>query len=243
MQSLSHLHLEDYEVLDCEPIHDIKGHLHNILPELTHLLQEPLKKECKLILQTTIPKQNVSGAVLRTAAIKLLLKLLKSKADKLVIFLVQTIVRVSEIIYMRESKRCPKTVLRLYDCTWLHHGLCNELLHSPKCQTPTHLFGIYLHALTVHAAIQYQTMSLLSVNAESQESFFSQAKRVSLSSTNRKTKNVLPTIHLSIQARQKMDDHKPLPTKREGIVKSVSSKLHHNIREPILLIKALLANT
>ncbi len=128
MQSLSNINLGEYEVLDCEPLH---GHLHNLLPEIPPLLQEPLKKECEQILQSTIPKQSVSGAVLRSAAIKSLLKLLKSKVDKRLLALVETIVRISEIIYMREY------------CTWLHHELCNELLSSPKFQTLNHLFGIY----------------------------------------------------------------------------------------------------
>ncbi len=37
-QPLSDLNLEDYTVLDSEPLHDLKGHLHNILVELPHIL-------------------------------------------------------------------------------------------------------------------------------------------------------------------------------------------------------------
>ncbi len=33
-QSLPDLNLSKYEILDCEPLHDIKGHLANILPEI-----------------------------------------------------------------------------------------------------------------------------------------------------------------------------------------------------------------
>ena len=65
----------------------------------------------------------------------------------------------------------------------------------------------------------------LSVNAESQERLFSQAKQISLKATNRKPDNVLPTILVSIQARQKLGDHKPLSIKQESIVRSVSTKL------------------
>ncbi len=45
--------------------------------------------------------------------------------------------------------------------------------------------------------LQYEVMSLSSVNAEGQERLFSQAKRISLRATNRKTENVLPTILLA----------------------------------------------
>ena len=219
IQSLSELNLSQYEILDCEPLHDIKGHLSNILPEIPHLLPEPLKSECQQILDTTLTQNR---AILRVAAIKFHLKLIKSKANKDVKQLVETIVRISEILYMPDLKRCPKTVLRLYNLTWLHHELCRELIHSPKTQTVTHLFGIYLHALTVHAPVQNHIMSLLSVNAESQERLFSQIKRISLRTTNRKVDNVLPTIMLCVQARQKIEDSKPLSTKQEGTVTTVS---------------------
>lgn len=68
-------------------------------------------------------------------------------------------------------------------------------------------------------------MSLSSVNAESQEHLFSQAKRISLRATNRKTDHVLPMILVSIQARQKMGDYKSATKEQESIVRSASSKL------------------
>ena len=76
-QALSQINLQEYEILDCEPLHDLKGHLLNLLPEVPNLLPQPLKTECQQILDCTLTKQKVSGAVLRTAAINLLLKLLK----------------------------------------------------------------------------------------------------------------------------------------------------------------------
>ena len=68
-QPLSMLNLQKYEVIDCEPLHDMKGHLYNLLPEIPHLLDSPLNQECQHLLDTTLPKQKVSGAFLRVAAI------------------------------------------------------------------------------------------------------------------------------------------------------------------------------
>ena len=61
-----------------QPVADpsLKGHLHNLLPQIPHLLPPHVKQQCQRLLDTTIPKQTVSGAVLRTAPIKLFLKLL-----------------------------------------------------------------------------------------------------------------------------------------------------------------------
>lgn len=134
-QPLSALNLQNYEVIDCEPLHDLKGHLYNLLSEIPYLLPEPLKSEYIQVLNTTVPKQNASGAVLRTAAIKLLMKLLSSTADATIVTLLETIVRISHLLYMPESRRNPKMVLRLYNCTWLHHELCKQLFSDFKTQT------------------------------------------------------------------------------------------------------------
>jgi len=36
---LSSLHLEDYNVLDCEPLHALKGHFANLFAELPYILE------------------------------------------------------------------------------------------------------------------------------------------------------------------------------------------------------------
>ena len=64
-QSLSTLNLSKYEILDCEPLQDIKGHLYNLLPELPQLLPSCMSSECQQLLDTTLPKQKVSGAFLK----------------------------------------------------------------------------------------------------------------------------------------------------------------------------------
>jgi len=40
-QSLDSLNLSRYEVLDCEPLHDLKGHIRNLLAEIPYLLPLP----------------------------------------------------------------------------------------------------------------------------------------------------------------------------------------------------------
>lgn len=69
-QSLGSLNLSRYEVLDCEPLHDLKGHVRNLLAEIPYLLPPPLKTECIKIIETTLGKQKGSGARLRVAMLK-----------------------------------------------------------------------------------------------------------------------------------------------------------------------------
>ena len=140
-QSLSSINLLKNEVLDCEPLHDLKGHLFNLLPEIRNLLPLPLGSECQQ-LDTTLPKQNVSGAFLRVAAIKRLIKLQNHSAhvDKFLLALVNTVVRISELIYLFDLKRTPKTILQLYNVTWYHHELFRHFLSNHKHQSRSHFF-------------------------------------------------------------------------------------------------------
>ena len=142
----------------------MKGHLNNLLPEIPHLLPPPLRTECQQITDTTLPKGKVSGAFLRVATIKFLLKLQREQVDPMIVMLLETVVRMSEILYSQDSRRNPKMILRLYNCSWLHHELCCHFLFTPKLQTRSHLFGAYLHALssprssTIPACVYVQPM-------------------------------------------------------------------------------------
>ena len=198
-RSLTSLNLEHYEILDCEPLHDIKGHFYNLLPEFIAILPHKLNEECQKILDSTLVKDKTSGALYRAAAIKILLKLQKTPlVDPMLMTLLTTAVQMCEILYLQDSKWTPQKILRLYNCSWLHHELCSQFISPPKFQNLTHLFGQYLHDLVVHAPPQYELVCLRSTNAESQERLFSQAKHISLRATNRKPENVLPTILLSL---------------------------------------------
>ena len=224
-QSLTTLNLTKYEVLDCEPLHDLKGHLYNLLPDIPYLLPSQLKTECQQLLDTTLPKQTVSGAFLRIAAIKLFVKLKHEDIDPLLKELLSTIVRASELLYSYDSRRTPKTILRLYNITWFHHELCCHFLSNPRHQSRSHFFGIYLHDLVVHAPCIFQEVCLRSTNAESQERLFSQAKHIGLKATNRKPENVLPTILLCMQARQNTGDCLQSIYQQDSMVSTAASQV------------------
>ncbi len=137
-QALDSLNLS---LLDCEPL---RGHIHHLLQELPQLLS-PLNEECSLIIETTLPKQKVSGAILRVALIKVFLRFhnhpditQETKA------LLETAVKISELMYSTDSQRSPKSVLQLYNCSWLHHELFSTLITSPKNVTLQCLFGTHL---------------------------------------------------------------------------------------------------
>ena len=98
--------------------------LFNLLTEIPSLFESPLKEEIKTLIETTAPKQKVTGVLLRTATIKLYLKLLKlQQVDERMTMLVGTLVKISEILYAQHFNRTLRTVLQFYNVTWIHHEL------------------------------------------------------------------------------------------------------------------------
>ena len=83
-----------------------------------------------------------------------------------------TAVKISERLYSSSDKRTPKTIMQLYNCTWLHHELCKILFVTPKDISYGKYFGVYLHSLVAHAPMQYEIICLRSVNTENQERIF-----------------------------------------------------------------------
>ena len=97
--------------MDCEPLHDFKGYAFNLLQEIPQLFTSPLKENIKEIIETTVPKQKVTGVLLRVAVIKVYLKLLNlNEVDNRVKQLIGTLVKISEILYAKDASRTPAAI-------------------------------------------------------------------------------------------------------------------------------------
>ena len=160
-QSLEAINLQHDTVFDCEPMHDLKGHLLNIYAaELPHILKGNLRETCQEIIDTNLSKEKVTCADVRLTAIHPYLQLLESfPAQEPVVQLIQTAVQISEVLYLRSSERSPKRILQLYNCTHgfiIHCAVCSSRRHKkiPEkfCWEP-----------------QYELLGLRSENAESEE--------------------------------------------------------------------------
>lgn len=88
------------------------------------------------------------------------------------IYLLETIINISEILYSKDASRSPRKLLQLYNSCWLHMELCAQLSQIQKKLTRTKFFGHYLNALTAHSP---ELVFQRSINAENQEKFFGQA--------------------------------------------------------------------
>ena len=201
LQPLTEIHLSRYTVLTSEPLHDLKGHLHNILEEIPYILNREVQQKCKDLQEARLG-QKVSAADMRATVISLYELLLKETTDSTVLDLLKTVVKISEILYLGEENRSPKQVLALYNNAWLHMELCMVLFPNPKKLTRRKLFGTYVHALTAHAPLQFETVCQKSINAENQERLFGQGRKAAEMASNRHPQNVITTVLLRLQAKK-----------------------------------------
>ena len=85
--TLSNMQLDQYCILDCEPLHDLKGHLASLFTELPHIIMDSqLRRDVKDLLGVVVPKEKPSGGDYRRAMIQLL-SLLKERAEINVVIL------------------------------------------------------------------------------------------------------------------------------------------------------------
>jgi len=75
-----------------------------------------------------LSKEKISVADLRTTLIDVFMLLVQSNGSNDIQYLLQIIIRVSEVLYSSDEERTPRRVLQLYNNTWLHHELCRDLL-------------------------------------------------------------------------------------------------------------------
>lgn len=207
IQQLQQLNLEEYTVLDCDPLHDLKGHLGNLFKELPYILPENLQKTCEDIIKANT-HEKMTEADYRMVLIETYLYLLETNISTDILLLVETILCLSQILYLPEKERTPRRILQMYICSWLHHELCSkhfQRFHGDLSRNK--FFGLYLHALVVHAPAQLEIISLRSVNTENQERIFSQLCKTAMATSNRQPQNVVSSTILRLQGKT---EHKHL---------------------------------
>ena len=70
IQPLSQVHLDNYTILNCEPLHDLKGHFRHLIQELPFLLKGDNSTACEEAI-TAISGDTMTGAKCRVCLIEL----------------------------------------------------------------------------------------------------------------------------------------------------------------------------
>ena len=124
----------------------MKGHIQNLLEELPGKLNKAFAGEVRALIDTNLGKDMKTGGDYRLTMIHLLTHLRKRTVQPEILLLVQSLVEISELLYAVDSKRSPKSILSLYNLTWLHFEVVvsysKQLL---KCHIRRCLVSIFMH--------------------------------------------------------------------------------------------------
>lgn len=127
-KSLAEFSLDNYEISPIEPLHDIKGHLSNVIDEIKVIVTGSAKEKIDTICSSVLSKETLRCSEFRKGAILILLALQELQPKSTLTAVLETAVEISEILYSDPQHRSPKTVLRLHNLTFVHAKLCGEVL-------------------------------------------------------------------------------------------------------------------
>ena len=188
LEPMSELNLANYEVSQIEPLHDLKGHIKNIWEALPSCLTIDKKKVLLEEIETALgPKDTYRGCDYRLSLITVYERI-KEKIPSEIRELLYTLKEISRLAYQKSVKRSPKTILRLYNMSFLHASRCQQVFgKSPKLSK---IYGIYYHSLTVHLPEHARIVAPSSLFTESEERIFNALRGIGKDVSNRYRESV-----------------------------------------------------
>ena len=218
------LMINKYEILPCEPLHDVKGHISNLYEELIHHVNKQEKEILQnLILLSFEGKDCKRGVDYRKSIVKLVIAL-DGKIDKQVYNIFSTMCNIQALLYYDESKRTVENILRLNNQIFLHIIFLKEVVGmKPVSLTTKKMYGKYYHALIAHSHLMLRLISGKSTNTEEEERTFNTLKSITASSSNHHPDHVILNSIIRLQCKQDFEDgyHK----KEQNIISKLSQSL------------------
>lgn len=234
-RSVEDLHIDSYEVLACEPLHDLTNVTQNLIQELPHHVPDESKQEFLAFSETTIGQKNqLKGSDARLYAVKLAKftsqKYEEEKVDKNILDLVNALVDIITVCYSNYSARSPKQLLRLYNQCFLFGLLCKIVVGNPKKLTSRKFYGNHFHSITVHLPETARLFHLISIIPEQEERSFGTLRRISENTTNRQSKYVVDNAVLRYTFQSSKNDQTETISKQNSTISKQAKLLP--AREP-----------
>ncbi|CAC5415964.1 unnamed protein product [Mytilus coruscus] len=207
-KSLTESNISWYEVLPCEPLHDISNVVQNIIQELPHhVKQNSTKLELEKFCNNTIGDKNqIKGSDARLYAIKLSKFIenlqLDGKISSDISQLINSLVEIINIAYSSVERRTPRQILRLYNQTFLFAVLSKSIIGIPVKMTQRKFYGSHFHSLVVHLPEIYRIINTKSILAEQEERTFGSLRRLAEGTTNRKPGCIVDNTILRFNCQQ-----------------------------------------
>ena len=198
--------LESYEVLPCEPLHDVNNHIENLNIELPR----HLKKEEKMLMEEVISltferKETKRGVDYRKSLIKVTIAL-NGKINNDVYQILLSFCEIQHILYLEEANRTIENILRLHNQILLHSCLLKYVVGAnPKGLTSRCFYGKYFHAIVCHSSSMYRIISGKSANTEQEERVFNTLKTITGNTSNHHPDHVLLNSIIRLQVREEVN--------------------------------------
>lgn len=181
-ESLDELNLGRYEVSQVEPLHDLKGHIKNlweILPEHVPVeTNKVMKNEIEVALGEN--KDTYRGCDYRLSVI-VVYQRLKGLIPQEIEELLYTLKGIGRLAYQNSEERSPKSILRLYNMTFLHALRCIQVFgEKPKFAK---IYGSYFHSIVKHLPEHARIISPSSLYTESEERIFNALRGIGRDAT------------------------------------------------------------
>lgn len=205
------LSLSRYEIPPCEPLHDLSNIVQNLITELpTHIEDNKVQVDFEKFANATIGDKNqLKGSDARLFAVKLAKfahqKFTENGISKEILLLCTSLVEMISICYSHHHQRTPKTILRLYNQSFLFSVLCKTVIGTPKKMTTRKFYGCHFHSMTVHAPQTFRIFCLRSLIPEQEERSFGDMRRISLNTSSRQCGKIIDNAIVRFNAQQQND--------------------------------------
>ena len=240
-RSLESLNLGNYEVLPCEPMHDIAHHIENLLTELpSHIEDENCREKLVEAVTLTTGKKETKRAVDFRCSLLTTSLYVQGTASSSVQSLLDTMVDMQDILYKEDKHRSPRLILRYHNSSWYHLTLCRSIIgFNLKSKTVRKFYGTYLHDLTAHAPLQLRLVSGRTSSAEEKERTFNTVKSITNTTSSYRPAHIISNIFIRLQAEEKLGRSGNCVEKQQSHVSRLAHSLppQKNTKIPKTLIK------
>ena len=214
--------IDDYEILQNEPMHDIAGHLKNLFEELPLHLNKKERELFENSMMVYLSRDNKRACDYRKAVIFMCVEL-NGKINETILCILSTACTMQRILYANEKERDVATILRYHLASYVHADLLSEL--TLKKLKSRRMFGKYYHSLIRHAGLQLRIVSGKSAHTEQEERNFQQMKKIANLTSNHHPKNVIFNIWIRLQAKVLLDEKNNSVQKENSKIKELSKCL------------------
>ena len=242
---LNLLGLSNYEIVMIECMHDIAGHIDNLLEELPHHMSENDKSKITEILIVYNAEKEQKRCCDRRKILVTLTHALYGKINGKIHRLLKTLSEIQRILYLNDEFRTPKEILRLHNCCFEHFVLLNNVIgFELQNISRDKLYGKYMHNLLVHAPLQYRLVSGESINCEAEERYFNSIKRITKGTSNNRPGHLIGNLIVRQQVESRCNDEYVFCAKSNTVVTDINmiSKLLDDIQNNSLFTYDFIKN-